>query len=118
MRGLAKYGFGVGCLSLLCAGAALSDQGVSVKITNDGTQDIIVTVYDVNAGPGHQVLTNAHINGFTSVPVSLVGDANGQGKLRWTATSTDGVSRTCGHATAVVSNDDSVHVHADSSCPA
>jgi hypothetical protein len=108
----------IAAAGLLVAGAAFGDQGVSVNITNDGTQDIIVTVYDVNAGPGRKVLTNAHINGFTSVPVSLVGDANGQARVRWTATSTDGVSRTCGQSTDVVNNDGTVHVHADSTCEA
>jgi hypothetical protein len=111
-----KLVFILGCLSLLSAGTASADQGVSVKITNDGTQDIIVTVYDDNAGPGIQLLTNEHINGFTSVPVSAVGDASGRAKLRWTATSTDGTSTKCGHATAVVGNDGTVSVHADSDC--
>jgi hypothetical protein len=107
----------LGSLALL-AGTALADEGVTVKITNDGTQDIIVTVYDVNAGPGRVVLTNARINGFTSVPISVVGDATGKANLRWTATSTDSVSPKCGHADAQASNDDSVSVHADSACTA
>jgi hypothetical protein len=107
----------VGVFALL-AGTALADEGVTVKITNDGTQDIVVTVYDVNAGPGRVVLTNARINGFTSVPISVVGDATGKANLRWTATSTDSVSPKCGHASAQASNDDSVSVHADSSCSA
>jgi hypothetical protein len=85
---------------------------------NDGTQDVVVTVYDLNAEPQRIVLTNAHINGFTAVPVSLLGDASGRAKLSWTATSTDGVNRKCGHAAAVARNDDTVNVHADSACGA
>jgi hypothetical protein len=108
----------VGVLAWLSGSGAWADEGVSVKIVNDGTQDIVVTVYDVNAGAGRKVLTNERINGFTSVPISVVGDANGHANLRWTATSTDSVSRKCGHATAVVDNDGSVNVHADSSCSA
>jgi hypothetical protein len=105
-----------GGLALLLAGTALSDEGVSVKITNDGTEDIVVTVYDVNAGPERKVLTNERINGFTSVPISVVADATGMANLRWTATSTDSTSPKCGQASAQVANDASVNVHADSTC--
>ena len=38
-------------LPLLLIGTALGGEGVQVKITNDGTQDIVVTVYDMNAKP-------------------------------------------------------------------
>jgi hypothetical protein len=63
-------------LPLLLFGTALGGEGVEVKITNDGTTDILVTVYDMNTVPKRLVLTNTRINGFTSVPVSLVGDAS------------------------------------------
>jgi hypothetical protein len=105
------------CL-LPLAGTALGGEGVDVKITNDGTEDIVVTVYDMNTSPQRMVLTNARINGFTSVPVSLVADATGRANLSWTATSTDAVFPKCGHAKTVVGNDGSVVVRADSSCGA
>jgi hypothetical protein len=103
-------------LSLLFAGSAFSDDGIDVKITNDGTQDIVVTVYDLNTNPRRAVLSNARINGFTSIPISLVADANGKARISWTATSTDADFRKCGHAQAVVGDADTVNVHADSSC--
>jgi hypothetical protein len=108
----------LGCLSLGLASAALGDQGVTVKITNDGTEDILVTVYDMNDGTGRVVLINTRINGFTSVPLSLTGDANGQARVSWTATSTDPAFKRCGHAVTAVGNDDAVNVHADSTCSA
>jgi hypothetical protein len=104
------------CATLLLAGAALGGEGVQVRITNDGTQDVVVTVYDLNANPGRPVLENARLNGFTSVPINLIGDATGRANLTWTATSSDGVSRKCGHDDASVSDDSAVKVHADSSC--
>ncbi|MGB6306156.1 MAG: hypothetical protein WBF89_00085 [Steroidobacteraceae bacterium] len=107
----------LGALPLLWAGAACAE-GVDVKITNDGTQDIVVTVYDTSTSPQRVVLTNARINGFTSVPISLVADATGRANLSWTATSTDPTFPKCGHADTVVSNSASVKVHADSSCGA
>src|ERR1700683_781868 len=104
-------------LPLLMIGAALGGEGVQVKITNDGTQDIVVTVYDMNANPRAILLQNARINGFTSVPISAIADATGRANLAWTATSVDSTSTKCGHAdTLGLSNDSAVHVHADSSC--
>ncbi len=104
-------------LPLLSAGPALAGEGVQVKITNDGTQDVVVTVYDMNVQPRRIVLQNAHINGFTSVPISAIGDETGRANLYWTATSTDGTSTKCGSDNTLgLGNDSAVNVHADSSC--
>ena len=104
-------------MPVLFTATALGGEGVQVKITNDGTSDIVVTVYDMNTRPQRVVLENARINGFTSVPINAVGDATGRANLSWTATSTDSTSRKCGHDDTVsVSNDGSVNVHAESSC--
>src|ERR1700723_4805357 len=84
-------------LPLLLVGSAAGGEGIQVKITNDGTQDIVVTVYDMNAEPKRILLQNARINGFTSVPVSAIGDAAGRANLSWTATSTDAASPNSGH---------------------
>ena len=104
-------------LPLLMIGTALGGEGVQVKITNNGTQDIVVTVYDMNATPRAILLQNARINGFTSVPVSAIADATGRANLSWTATSADTTSAKCGHDdTLALRNDAAVNVHADSSC--
>jgi hypothetical protein len=104
---------------LLLAGMALGGEGVQVNITNDGTQDIIVTVYDMNTRPRGILLQNERINGFTSAPISAVADAEGHANLAWTATTADDTSRKCGHdETLGLGNDSSVHVHADGSCGA
>jgi hypothetical protein len=104
-------------LPLLFGGTALGGEGVQVKITNDGTQDVVVTVYDMNTRPQRIVLENARINGFTSAPITAIGDATGRANISWTATSTDSISPKCGHDdTRGVSNDASVHVKAESSC--
>lgn len=106
-------------LPLLTVGTALGGEGVQIKITNDGTQDIVVTVYDMNATPRAILLRNARINGFTSVPISAIADATGRANLSWTATSADTTSTKCGHDdTLGLGNDSAVHVHADSSCEA
>jgi hypothetical protein len=107
----------VTAMPVLLTGTALGGEGVQVKITNDGTQDIVVSVYDMNSRPERVVLENARINGFTSVPISAIGDATGRANLSWTATSTDANSRKCGHDDTVgVNNDGSITVRAESSC--
>ena len=116
MRSRAKALLILSCLPLLLAGTALAGEGVDVKITNDGTQDIVVTIYDTSSSPRRVVITNARINGFTSLPVSLNADASGRANLSWTAISTDREFRKCGHDDTVVANSASVNVHADSSC--
>jgi hypothetical protein len=106
-------------IPLLTAGAALGGEGVQVKITNDGTQDIVVTVYDMNIHPRRVLLQNARINGFTSVPVFAIADSTGRANLAWTATSADQTASKCGHAaTQGIGNDAAITVHADSSCRA
>jgi len=106
-------------LPFLMAGAAFGGEGVQVKITNDGTQDIVVTVYDMNASPQRILLQNARINGFTSVPISAIADATGHANLSWTATSTDSTSKLCGHADSLgISDASAVSVQAQSSCGA
>jgi hypothetical protein len=116
MRSHIKTALLLSYFGTLLAGAAFADEGVQVKITNDGTEDILVTVYDMNSVPKRTVLTNVRVNGFTSVPISLIGDANGKAHLSWTATTTDPVSPKCGQAANIVGNSDSVSVHADSAC--
>jgi len=116
MRGTIKAAL-ILALPLLMSGTAVGGEGVQVKITNDGTQDIVVTVYDMNAQPQRILLQNARINGFTSVPISAIADATGRANLAWTATSTDATSAKCGHDDSRgINNAAAVNVHADSSC--
>ncbi len=106
-------------LLLLASATALGGEGVAVNITNDGTDDIVVTVYDMTLGPNATVLSHARINGFTTVPVSVAPDPTGRAVLSWTAITADSATRKCGHEEGVaVGDSSSVTVHADSSCSA
>ncbi len=89
---------------------------IAVKISNDSTEDIFVTVYDRSIDPARVVLANERINGFASVPIHLLGDGTGRAKLSWTAASVDSLSPKCGHGDAVVGNAGSVNIHADANC--
>jgi len=103
---------------LLLAGTALRGEGVAVTLTNDGAEAILVTVYDRSTNPQRVVLNNMRVNGFTSVPISLVADPTGKANLSWTAVSAESLSPKCGHEDTVVGNASAVNVHVDSSCSA
>jgi hypothetical protein len=105
------------CL-LLTAAAPAGDVDVDLTVTNDGTTNIFVTLYDMSANPPHMTMMHhERINGFTSVPISVSADSNGRANVYWTATSVDTFSRRCGHgATRDLSNNAPVKVQADSSC--
>jgi len=109
----------LGCLPLLLVSAAAVGglNGVDVTIANDGTDDVVVTVYDTSIQPNSVVLSRERINGFTKIPVSLAADDTGRANLAWTAVTVDPRSRKCGHATSVGLTDSaSVAVHADAEC--
>lgn len=102
---------------LLAASTALGGVGGDVTVTNDSTEDLVVTIYDDSAGPNAVVLAHARINGFTSIPVSVSPDASGHTTLSWSATTADPRFRRCGHQDSVQLGDSSsLTVHADSSC--
>lgn len=105
--------------ALLLSAAAVAGDGVTVNITNDGTEDIVVTVYDMSLGPRAAILSHTRINGFTTVPITVSADANGLANVAWTAVSADRSDRKCGHADQMgLADSASVAVHADSSCSA
>jgi hypothetical protein len=100
---------------MLLSTPALSD-GVAVNITNDGTEDIVVTVYDMSLGP-KAVILSQRVNGFTTIPVNVSQDAHGRANLAWTAVTVDPHNRKCGHADRMdLGKSASVNVHADADC--
>jgi hypothetical protein len=104
---------------LLLGSAALGGEGIQVSIKNDGTDDILVTVYDMTRGPNTAVISHARINGFTTIPLSVAPDASGHANVSWTAVTADANGRKCGHADQVgLSDSASVTVRADSNCSA
>ena len=118
MRKLCQPAVIFGLLLTLSAGAtAIGDDMVAIKINNDGTDDILVTVYDMNAEPPGAVIVRQRISGFAWIPVSATAGRAGFGHVRWTATSTDAGLHRCGRRdTRGLVQDDSVPVFADSPC--
>jgi hypothetical protein len=103
--------------AMICSGAALADDGVPLKIMNDGTTDIVVTVYDLNASPRRIVVSGQRISGFSTIPISVTPGPDGMGNVSWTAITVDSDGRLCGRANRQsLANDTEIHVHADSPC--
>jgi len=116
-----KFGLGlILAMPLLLSGTpVLGGDGISLNIVNDGTQDILVTVYDTSLGPNAVVLAHARVNGFTTIPLSVSLDANGMANVSWTAVTADANDRKCGHAERVgLADSSSVTVRADGECKA
>jgi hypothetical protein len=106
-------------LTLWVSATAVGDDMLAIKINNDGSDAILVTVYDMNAEPPGTVIAHQRINGFAWIPVSVSAGRAGFGHVRWTATSAQVGARRCGqHDSRGLGNDDSVPVFADSPCVA
>jgi hypothetical protein len=91
--------------------------GMPVQITNNGTEEVEVTVYDMNTQTHQPVLAHERLYGFSSVLVSLTADASGTGHVLWTATTHENGAVRCGRAnTAGLTPDASVDVYADAAC--
>jgi hypothetical protein len=117
MRKLSQPAVILGLLLTLTGVTAAGDDMVALKISNDGADDILVTVYDMNAEPPGAVIVRQRISGFAWIPVSVTSGRAGFGHIQWTATSAVSGRHRCGQRDAHgLGNDDSVSVFADSRC--
>jgi hypothetical protein len=107
------------CLALLSAlGAAHADEMLPITIVNNNTNDVIVTVRDLNTLAHTKVLISQRINGFASIPVSITAGADGTGHLRWTATSAGDDPKCGAKERPGLGSNASVHVYAKTTCAA
>ena len=115
MRTLSKVAIFVG-LSLMSA-AAVADNQVSIRIYNDEADDIVLSVYDMNAQPPATVVAEQRISGFAWIPASVTAGAVGKGHLKWIARTVDPDFRRCGYREMRgVESDALISVSANSSC--
>jgi hypothetical protein len=104
-------------MMLLLTTAALADDTVTIRIYNDDADNMVVTVYDMNAQPPGAVLASQRINGFAWIPVSVTAGAVGNGHIMWTARTAGASFHKCGQQEMRgLANDESVRVFADSKC--
>jgi hypothetical protein len=118
IRTFDRKGLALACLSLLSfTPAAFGADGLTITISNDGPDNLFVTVYDRSSSPPQQVLSHSALYGNASITVSIGADRSGHGRLSWTATTVDHVMRKCGHNQKSHLNDgDTVTVHANDDC--
>jgi hypothetical protein len=104
-------------LSLLASAADAAGDSVMIRIYNDGADDIVLSVYDMNAQPPEALITNHRINGFAWIPASVTAGATGKGHVKWVARTVDPTFQRCGYQEMRGVTDDAlVYVSANSSC--
>ena len=104
-------------LMLLISSAAIADDPVTIRIYNDGADDIVVSVYDMNALPPQAVIFNQRINGFAWIPITVTAGTVGNGDVNWIARTADRSFHQCGYQEMHgVANDSFVYISADSGC--
>ncbi len=104
-------------LLLMMNVSGLADGGLSVIINNNTPENLLVTVYDLNAGPAVRALSEQKINGFATLTVGISADTSGIGRVSWAAMTVERDMRRCGHGDPATVNDgDTVNVSTDSDC--
>ena len=104
-------------LMLLASAEAVADDSVTIRIYNDDADDILLSVYDMNAQPPEAVIANQRINGFAWIPILVAAGAAGKGHLKWVARTVDPGLHRCGNQEMHgLENDAFVYVSVDSSC--
>ena len=109
-------------LTMLVSATAAGDEtvadSVTLRISNDDIDPVLVTIYDMNTDPPGVIVAQQTISGFAWISVSVTTGEAGTGHVRWTATSASAGPRRCGHhGDRDLGNDDFVQVFADSPCP-
>jgi len=104
-------------LMLLGTTATFGDDTVDVRVYNDTAEEIVVTVYDMNATPPEPVLVRQIIYGFAWFPASLTPGIEGDGHVRWSAETTGTSFHRCGHRERRgLTNEATLRVFTDSRC--
>jgi hypothetical protein len=100
----------------LAANAAIADT-MTIKLLNDGPDELVATVYDMNAQSPEAATSNQRISGFSWVPVLVTAGPTGHAHVKWIARNADPVSPRCGHRERRgLANDATVRVFANSQC--
>jgi hypothetical protein len=104
-------------LMLLWATTTFGDDTVDVRVYNDSADDVVVSLYDMNATPPQPVLVRQTIYGFAWFPASLTPGRDGNGHVKWSAETTGTGFHRCGHRERrKLTNDAVVRVFTNSSC--
>jgi hypothetical protein len=104
-------------LALLASGPAGAGDTVQLRLYNDGSDSIVVTVYDLNARSAGPAAVSERINGFAWIPLMVNAGADGNGHIVWTARNDDEASLRCGQREMhALGEDQWVRISLDSNC--
>ncbi len=104
-------------LMLLASAESVADDSVMIRLYNDDPDEILLSVYDMNAQPPQAVIANQRINGFAWIPVLVAAGAAGKGHLKWIARTVDPGLRRCGNKEMHrLENDAFVYVSVNAGC--
>lgn len=100
----------------MAANAAIADT-MTIRLLNDGPDELVATVYDMNAQSPKVATVNQRISGFSWVPVLVTAGPTGNAHVKWIARSADPAFPRCGHRESRgLANDATVRVFANSRC--
>jgi hypothetical protein len=104
-------------LMLLGTAPTFGDDTLDIRVYNDTAEEIVVTVYDMNAMPPGPVLLRQTIDGFAWIPALITPGFGGNGHVRWIAETAGTSFHRCGHRERRGLTDDAMlHVFTDSEC--
>jgi hypothetical protein len=104
-------------LMLMGTTTSFGDATVDLRVYNDTAEEIVVTLYDMNANPPQPVLVRQIIEGFAWFPASVTPGIEGDGHVRWSAETTGTSFHRCGHRERRgLRSDAIVRVSTDSRC--
>src|SRR5271168_3238410 len=104
-------------LMLLGTTTTFGDDTMDVRVYNDSAEEIVVTLYDMNATPPQPVLVRQIIYGFAWFPASLTPGRDGKGHVKWRAETTGSSFHRCGHRERrKLTSDAIIRVSTDSRC--
>ena len=107
----------LGVALILLGPTSFGDATVDLRVYNDTADEIVVTLYDMNASPPQPVLERQIIEGFAWFPASVTPGVEGDAHVRWSAETTGTDFHRCGHReTRGLSSDAIVRVTTDARC--
>lgn len=106
-----------GVALMLGTAASFGDATVDLRVYNDTADEIVVTLYDMNASYPEPVFVRQIIEGFAWLPASVTPGTDGRGHIRWSAETTGTSFHSCGHRERRrLTSDATVRVYTDSRC--
>jgi hypothetical protein len=104
-------------LAPFVGGPARAGDTVPIRLYNDGSDPIVVTVYDLNAEFPRPAVTSQRIDGFAWIPLTVLAGADGSAHIVWSARSGDESFKRCGQREMEeLGDEETVHLFTDSDC--